>query len=362
MTTRRRSAPRPDAVRELRGRLLAAERTLRAIRAGEVDAVVGADGKHVITLAGVDLAYRLLFDSMSEGAVTLTGGGIIAYCNSRFAALVRMPGRRVLGVPLRAGRDVGAADTADAPYVAVVSESFAKRYWPDEDPLGKRFETAFAERTVVGVAGDVRVRGLERDSEPQVYLPYKQVPDGALIFYLPKDLVVRASAGSATLVPALRAIIAGADPQQPISNIRALADVVDAQTAPRRTQLYVLGTFAGLAFLLAGIGIYGLLSFGVSTRSREIGVRMALGATPRSIVGMVLGEGFVLAAVGAALGLAMAYGAGRSLDALLAGVTPTDGPTLAAALAVALLMTLAGSVVPAWRAARIDPAMVIRME
>lgn len=268
----------------------------------------------------------------------------------------------VLGVPLRAGRDVGAADTADAPYVAVVSESFAKRYWPDEDPFGKRFETAFAERTVVGVAGDVRVRGLERDSEPQVYLPYKQVPDGALIFYLPKDLVVRASAGSATLVPALRAIIAGADPQQPISNIRALADVVDAQTAPRRTQLYVLGTFAGLAFLLAGIGIYGLLSFGVSTRSREIGVRMALGATPRSIVGMVLGEGFVLAAVGAALGLAMAYGAGRSLDALLAGVTPTDGPTFAAALAVALLMTLAGSVVPAWRAARIDPAMVIRME
>jgi putative ABC transport system permease protein len=268
----------------------------------------------------------------------------------------------VLDIPLRSGRDVGAADTAEAPYVAVVSQSFASRYWPDEEPIGKRFEMAFAERTVVGVAGDIRVRGLERDSEPQVYLPYRQVPDGALIFYAPKELVVGSSGDSGALVPALRAIIAGADAEQPVSNVRTLGEIVDAQTASRRVQLDVIGVFAGLAFLLAAIGIYGLLSFGVSTRSQEIGVRMALGATPRSILVMVLGEGFMLAAVGAAVGLAMAYVAGRSLEALLAGVTPTDGPTLAAALAIAVVMTLAGSVVPAWRAARVDPATVMRAD
>jgi putative ABC transport system permease protein len=267
-----------------------------------------------------------------------------------------------LGIPLRAGRDVEIADGADRPFVAVVSESMARRYWPGEDPLGKTIKTAFFERKIVGVVGDVRVRGLERDSEPQVYVPYQQIPDGWMPFYAPKDLVVRAAANPAALAPALRAVIGDADADEPVADVRLLDDIVDAQTAPRRVQLDVIGTFAALAFLLAAIGIYGLLSFAVANRRQEIGVRMALGATPASILAMVLREGLLLAAIGAALGLALAAAAGRALEALLVGVEPTDAAALAAALALALVMTLAGSFVPAWRAARVDPASVMRAD
>jgi predicted permease len=267
-----------------------------------------------------------------------------------------------MGIPLRAGRDVGETDVASGLKVAVVSESFARRTWPGEDPLGKTFEVAFFERTVVGVAGDVRTRGLERDAEPQVYLPYRQIPDGWMPFYNPKDLVVRASVDPSTLVAPLRAIVAAADPEQPLSNVRLLEEIVDAQTASRRVQLLVIVTFAGLAFLLAAIGIYGLLAFGVSNRAQEIAVRLALGATPGGIVALVLREAFALAALGALLGLGLAYAAARSLAALLAGVSAGDAVTFGAALGVAVLMTLAGSVVPARRAARVDAAAVMRGE
>jgi len=267
-----------------------------------------------------------------------------------------------LGIPLGAGRDVGEGDGDAQPKVAVVSESFAQKYWPGQSALGKRFKVAFADREVVGVVGDIRVRGLERTSEPQVYLPYKQVPDGWLMFYPPKDLVVRASVDPLSLVPALREVIREIDPEQPISNVRPLADIVDAQMAPRRVQLHVIGTFALLAFALAAIGIYGLLSFAVSNRAQEIGVRMALGATPRSIVGLVLKEGLVLAAVGAVVGLGGAYAAGQGLRALLVGVAATDAATFAAALALVLAMAIVGAALPAWRASRVDPATVIRSD
>ena len=267
-----------------------------------------------------------------------------------------------LGIPLRAGRDVGAGDSEGQPRVAVVSESFAQKYWPGQTALGKRFKVAFNEREVVGVVGDVRVRGLERSSEPQVYLPYKQIADGWLMFYPPKDLVVRASVDPASLVPSLREIVREVDPAQPVSNVRPLADIVAASTAPRRVQLHVIATFALLAFLLAAIGIYGLLSFAVSNRAQEIGVRMALGATPRSIVGLVLREGLLLAVVGAVLGLGGAYAAAQALRALLIGVAPTDAATFAAALALVVAMALVGSALPAWRAARVDPARVMRAD
>src|SRR5262249_17873627 len=145
---------------------------------------------------------------------------------------------------------------------------------------------------------DVRVRGLERPSEPQIYLPYQQIPDGWMSTYAPKDLVVRATGPLPALAPSLRAIVAEADAQQAVSNVRTVVDVVANDTAPRRVQLQLVGTFALLAILLAGIGIYGLLSFAVSNRAREIGVRMAIGATPASIVALILREGLGLAAMG----------------------------------------------------------------
>jgi putative ABC transport system permease protein len=267
-----------------------------------------------------------------------------------------------IGIPILRGRDVSDADTFDAPWVAVVSESFVEKMWPGQDPIGRQFFIAFRERTVVGVAGNIRVRGLEFDSEPQVYIPSGQVADGALVYYAPKDLMVSGGVPTATLVPAIRQIIARADPEQPISDVRMLAEVVEADTAARSVQVRVLVGFAAIAFLLAGVGIHGLLAFAVSSRTREIGLRIALGARSTEIVGLVLRRGLLLALAGVVLGVALAAAAGRALQAVLAGVSPSDPQIFGGAVTLALLMTLLGSLLPAIRAMRVDPITAIRTE
>ncbi len=267
-----------------------------------------------------------------------------------------------MGIPLERGRDVRESDTADAPFAAVVSESFVRRYWPDKINWETHFKMAFHDRTVVGVVGDIRVRGLERNSEPQVYLPYRQVQDGALVFYAPRDLVIHAATGPETLLPAVRRIIRSADSEQPISNVRTMADIVDQQTASRAAQVRVLGAFAAIAFLLAGVGIHGLLSFAVSRRRQEIGVRIALGARPGEIVRMIVRQGAVLAGVGVVPGIVLAYAAGRAMEGLLAGVRPGDALTFASAVGLCVLMTVLGSLLPALRAVCVDPISAIRSE
>lgn len=267
-----------------------------------------------------------------------------------------------MGIPLLRGRDISESDTQQSQAVAVVSESFAQRFWPNQEPLGRRFGFAMRERTVAGVVGDVRVRGLERNSEPQVYLSYKQEPDGWITFYIPQDLIIRATGDVAALIPAVRSIVRSVDSDQPISNVRMLADIVDADTTPRQVQVRVIAGFALLAFLLAGIGIHGLLAYAVSQRTQEIGVRIALGAQRSDILTLVMREGFLLAGIGVGLGAGLAYAAGRSMEALLAGVPPADTATFFAAIALALLMTLAGSLLPALRAVRVDPTTAIRAE
>jgi predicted lysophospholipase L1 biosynthesis ABC-type transport system permease subunit len=267
-----------------------------------------------------------------------------------------------LGIPLRAGRDVASSDTREAPYAAVVSESFARSIWPGRDPIGRRFKVAFDERTVVGVAADVRARGLETDPEPQVWLPHEQVADSSLMWYAPKELVVRTSGEPEALVPAVRAVLARADPELPLGRVRTLEDVVGAETAPRRTQVRVLAVFAALALLLAGVGIHGLLSFAVSQRIAEIGVRMALGARARDVLRLVVGRGVALAVLGGLAGSALAYVAGRALGALLAGVPPGDPITFSTAAFVVVLLALTGSLVPALRAARTQPTVAMRAE
>ena len=181
-------------------------------------------------------------------------------------------------------------------------------------------------------------------------------------WYVPKDLVVRASGDVAALAPALRRIIHEADPGQPVVNVRLLSDIVDSSTAPRRVQVDVLGAFAAIAFLLAAIGIHGLLAFAVSNRTQEIGVRMALGAGGGDILSMILRDGVLLALAGISIGVVLAYGSGRALQALLAGVPPSDTLTFASVIALCLLMTFAGSLIPAVRAVRIDPVRAIRTE
>jgi putative ABC transport system permease protein len=181
-------------------------------------------------------------------------------------------------------------------------------------------------------------------------------------YYWPKDLMIRTAGDPAALTPAVRDIIRAADPEQAISDVQPLEDMMAIQTAPRRAQLRILGTFAGVAFLLAAVGIYGLLSFAVTSRTREVGVRMALGAQRRNVLVMFLRQGIVLGIAGVAVAMPLAYVAARAMSSLLFGVQPGDPPVYVLAAALAIAMTIAGSLRPAFRAARVDPAITIRTE
>jgi predicted permease len=269
---------------------------------------------------------------------------------------------RTMGIPLRRGRDVEHGDTRDRAWVAVVSASFVERYWPGQDPIGKLFRHRGQTRTVVGVVGDVRVRGLERNSEPQMYLPAPQPAEESPPIFDPKDLVIRHSGQGEALVSAIRQIVRAVDPEQPISDVRTMDEVLAGDTATRRTQLQVLGVLAALAVLLSGVGIYGLLAYTVSQRSQEIGVRLALGADPSRVGRMIFADGMRLALFGIVPGVLGAYAAARGMSALLFGVAPSDPATFAAGVGVALLMTFAGSLVPAVRAVRVTPMSVLRAE
>jgi putative ABC transport system permease protein len=267
-------------------------------------------------------------------------------------------------IPLKQGRDFTAADTANSTRVAVVSESFAQQMWPGQSAIGRTFGIVFGNLkfVVVGVAGNVRFRGLESDSEPQMYFAHSQMPDSSFVWFVPKDFVVATTLPPATLVPAIRRIIGGIDPTQPVSDIQTVSDLVEAETSGRRTQLWVIGAFALAAFLLAAVGIHGLLSFAVVQRTQEIGVRRALGARGGQIASLVFGEAFLLAFLGLLTGGAAAYLLGRWMESILVGVQPADPVTLAQSAGLALLMTLLGALIPALRAIAIDPASALRGE
>jgi putative ABC transport system permease protein len=269
---------------------------------------------------------------------------------------------RTMGIPLLRGRDIEDGDIRGRANAAVISESFAKRYWPNEDPIGRTFEARGESRTVVGIVGDVRVRGLERDYDPQLYLSAGQVADTAFINDDPKDLVIRSSGTTGMLLSAVRTIVRAADAEQPISDVSTMEAVVAGETATRRAQLRVLGALAAIALLLSGVGIYGLLAFTVSQRSREIGVRLALGAEPSSVARMIVSKAMKLTLVGLVPGVLVAYAAARGMRALLFGVEPADPATIVAAVALVCVMTLAGSLVPVLRAVRVNPMLVLRVE
>jgi predicted permease len=267
-----------------------------------------------------------------------------------------------LRIPLRAGRAVSDTDTLDRPLVAIVSESLARRQWPNVDPIGRTFTTRGQTRTVVGVVGDINVRGLERRSEPQLYVPADQPPNPLGAAYHPKDLVVRVSRDGAGLAGAIRDIVRRVDPNQPISNVRMLAEVVGNQTGTRRAQLRVLIALAVLALLITAAGIHGLLGFTVAQRDREIGVRLALGAERSSVARMILSEGVRIAAIGVGLGTLVAYATARGMSTLLFGVPPNDLVTISLVALVCFVMTVAAAARPAMRAAAIQPMSALRAE
>jgi predicted permease len=265
-------------------------------------------------------------------------------------------------IPLRSGRDIEDTDLRERHLVAVVSESFVDEYWPGEDALGKTFTIRGQLRTIVGVVGDVKTRGLERTSEPQVYIPANQPPDVGLgSLYVPKDLVIRTNQGL-SLIPSVREIVRRVDADQPLSSIRMLSDVIGGQTADRRSQVRILAALALLALLLAAVGIHGLQTFTVAQRSREIGVRLALGAAPANVARMVVSEAARMAIFGVIPGVIAAYVAARAMGALLFGVRPDDPVTFLTTAGVCLLVAILSALRPAMRAARVDPITALRAE
>jgi len=275
---------------------------------------------------------------------------------------------KTLGIPLRAGRVLAATDRAGRPGVTVISESAARRFWPGENPLGKRvwfggttgpFAGAAQAVEIVGIVGDVRYEAADwpdATGRPEFYTSYLQ-------FAYPDTMMMVKSRGpAAALIPSLRRAIASVDPSLPIYDVLTLEDRIGSALSRPRFNAGLVGGFAAAALLIAALGVYGMLSYSVSSRLREIGVRLALGAAPARMVRFVLREGLRLAAGGVLIGVLAAVAAGRLTRSVVIEVNPTDPRILAAVAIVMLAVAALAALVPAYRASAVDPMVVLRQE
>ena len=269
---------------------------------------------------------------------------------------------QAMGIPLLRGRDVALTDTRDRQGVVLVNQVIAEREWPGQDPVGKRVAiggdptdpTSWI--TVVGVVANIRRADLQTPPPPTMYLPHAQ-------FTLPyMGVIVRSDAGATAIANAVRAAVRGLDPELPIEEVETLDRILERVTGQPRFRALLIASFAGAALLLAGIGLYGLISYTVAQRSPEIGVRLALGATPRQVGRQVLGQGLTLAAIGVGLGLAAAVGATRLLEGLLYSISATDPAVYGTLAALLLVIAALACYIPARRAMRVDPMTALRSE
>jgi putative ABC transport system permease protein len=267
---------------------------------------------------------------------------------------------RTLRIPVRRGRDFAPGDGPQAPRVVVVSQAFADRYWPGEDPIGRRVRrTAQPDMlTVIGVAGDVRDVGLAQVSEPTLYSPIMQ--DNPTI--APVSLVVRAAPGVAGVPAAMRAAVLSADPMQPIERVTRLEDFLSDSLGAQRFRSTLLLVLATLGLAIAAVGIYGVTARSVQERTREVGVRLALGAAPSTVRGMMIGQAMRAVAMGGAVGAGLALAAARLLPQVLAGLERANAWTAVPAVAALAIAALGAAALPASRAVKIDPAIALRAE
>ena len=272
-----------------------------------------------------------------------------------------------LGIPLLAGRTFTARDGLEAPTVIIISATASTRYWPGEDPVGRRLLrvpqgigplarllTAWEEAEIIGVVGDVKNTGLSTEAEPAVYFHQAQFA------YRSMNVVVRSQVSPESILGAVRQEIWSLDPSLPISDVKTMGDRTAELIAQPRFSMVLLTLFSSIATLLAAVGLYAVMAYSVSQRRHELGVRMALGAEPRVALGLVIGHGMKVAAIGVAGGLAGAFFASKLLQRLLYGVSPTDGATFAGVAALLLGVAFLASYLPARRAARLDPVMALR--
>ncbi|HEX6839181.1 MAG TPA: ABC transporter permease, partial [Polyangia bacterium] len=266
-----------------------------------------------------------------------------------------------LGVRVVSGRSFSDGDdSATAPGVVVINQAMARRYFADSDPIGRRVRLHAGKRqlsTIVGVVADVRGYGLDQPALPELYVPYAQAAESSSM-----ALVVRTDGDAAALVGAARAALGEVDAGQPIFDVLPLRELVAQSLAQRYFALVLMLVFAGVALLLAAVGIYGVMSYTVAQRTQEIGIRVALGAPSGSVLKMVVADGMRLVALGLVLGVGGALALTRLLSSMLYGVSATDAPTFAAIAALLALVALTATVIPARRATRVDPMLALRAD
>jgi putative ABC transport system permease protein len=266
-------------------------------------------------------------------------------------------------IPLLSGRVFTEQDQAGTPSVVVINQTMARRYWPEEDPIGKRIRVvdtgltdSNAKATIVGVVGDVKHGSLDEPSTSQIYLAFAQNP------FIFATLVVRTQPEPMSMASAVRSAVWSVDKDQPVWKVRTLEFLINRDLGPRRFMMAMLGGFGALALLLATIGIYSVISYSVTQRTHEIGVRMALGAKAGDVLKLVIGQGMVLVLIGVGVGLVAAFALTRLMNGLLFGVTVTDPLTFAVISLVLTGVALGACLVPALRATKVDPMIALRYE
>jgi putative ABC transport system permease protein len=267
----------------------------------------------------------------------------------------------VMRIPLLEGRFFTNQDTQSSTKVVIVNEKLARSEWSGQNPIGKRLRMGSANwpwMTVVGVVGSIKTQWPDNHFFREIYVPYTQYP----WVVAPRHLIVHATSNPTAITAGIRRIVAELDQDQPVSDVRPLAEVVGLADAQQRFSMLLLGIFAFLAVALASVGIYGVMSYSVTRRTHEIGVRMALGATRRDVLRLVVREGMALATVGTVAGLAAALALTRFLSSLLYGVRPIDPLTFAAVSAVLASIALLACYIPARRATKVDPQVALRYE
>ncbi len=272
---------------------------------------------------------------------------------------------QTMNIPLRQGRYFDERDNAQSMSVGIINETMARQYWAGENALGRRFKIGGPNSDspwiqIVGIVGDIRQMGIDEPVKAEMYLPYQQIENSP--WYNPRDLAIRTSGDAANLVGSVRQVIREVDPDQPISNVATMAEVLGTEAAQRRLGMIMLVGFAALALLLAALGIYGVLAYFVTQHTNEIGVRQALGATPRNILALVLKKGITLTLIGVGIGLAGAFALTRLMSSLLFGVKAADPLTFISVPLLLVGVAFVACYLPARRATKVDPLVALRYE
>jgi putative ABC transport system permease protein len=354
----------------------------------------GFDTSHVL-LANIDLPdnrypgdknvqfYEQLLPRLAQmpGVKSVAAGSPLPLTGSRMMITFQIEGRPVpeadepaetisiaspgffktISIPVLRGREFMANDTRAANKVAIVTASFAAKYFPNEDPIGKHFKPGLGDgytdsvmREIVGVVGDIKRQRLTADSTPEYYLPHSQATIGS------PTLLIRTSGDPLSVMNAVRSEVAAIDKNVPVFEIHTYSDLVSSNAAEPRFQSMLLTCFAALALLLSAVGLYAILSYMVTQRTLEIGVRMALGARRSDVLGLILRRGLGLALLGLAVGMVLSLALTRYLSSMLYTIKPLDPVTLLSVTAILLFVSLIASTAPAWRAARLDPMKTLR--